>query len=129
MFTMMVSPRFYETDAMGHINNTVVPGWFETAREPVFRIFNPSNEINKLPLILARIEVDFLGQIYYGSDVIINTGVEKIGTASLTIKHEAWQNDKCVARGKAVQVYFDYTTQKSGPIPENMRAILMEHML
>lgn len=36
MFTLSLTPRFYETDAFGHINNTVITGWFETAREPVF---------------------------------------------------------------------------------------------
>ncbi len=36
MFTATFSPRFYETDAFGHVNNTVVTGWFETAREPIF---------------------------------------------------------------------------------------------
>jgi acyl-CoA thioester hydrolase len=39
MFRMTVTPRFYETDALGHINNTVMAGWFEAAREPVFRFF------------------------------------------------------------------------------------------
>ena len=37
MVTAVVTPRFYETDAFGHINNTVITGWFETAREPIFR--------------------------------------------------------------------------------------------
>ena len=32
MFELTVTPRFYETDAFGHVNNTVVTGWFETGR-------------------------------------------------------------------------------------------------
>lgn len=83
MFTLSITPRFYETDAFGHINNTVITGWFETAREPVFRLFNPSMEIKNLPLILARVEVDFVAQIYYGADIEIKTWIEQIGNSSL----------------------------------------------
>ena len=31
--------RFYETDALGHVNNTVVPMWIETGRLPIFEFF------------------------------------------------------------------------------------------
>jgi len=124
MFTLVVSPRFYETDAFGHINNTVVPGWFETAREPVFKLFTDSDKMTKINLILARIEVDFVAQIYYGSEVTIKTGIEKIGNASFVVWHEAWQNGSCCAKGKAVQVYFNLDTQKSEPLPSQYRARL-----
>ncbi len=32
MFTQTVTPAFYDTDGLGHINNTRVPQWFEGAR-------------------------------------------------------------------------------------------------
>ncbi len=120
MFTTTITPRFYETDAFGHINNTVITGWFETAREPIFRMFNPDMQIKNLPLILARIEVDFVGQIYYGQDITIQ---------SFIVGHEAWQNNQCLARGKAVQVYFDFATQHSSRIPEQYREQLAQHIM
>lgn len=124
MFNMTVSPRFYETDAFGHVNNTVVTGWFETAREPIFRIFTPEMNIRELTLILARVEVDYIGQIHYGSDVLLRTGVEKIGNKSFTVCQEAWQHDSLVARGRAVQVYFDFATQRSDVLPDIHRRAL-----
>ncbi len=129
MFSLTVSPRFYETDAFGHVNNTVVPGWFEAAREPIFRIFCPDMDIKKMNLILARIEVDFVAQIYYGSEVELKTGIEKIGNSSFTVVQEAYQGGKLVARGRAVQVYFDHELQKSGPVPEVYRAQLAEQLI
>lgn len=128
MFSLSITPRFYETDAFGHINNTVITGWFETAREPIFRLFNPSMEIKNLPLILARVEVDFVAQIYYGANIEIKTWIEHIGNSSFVIAHEAWQNAQCVARGKAVQVYFDFSTQKSDRIPDQFRTKLQQCM-
>ena len=37
----IITPGFYETDALGHINNTVIPMWLEKARTPIFKIFTP----------------------------------------------------------------------------------------
>lgn len=129
MFSLTLSPRFYETDAFGHINNTVINGWFETAREPIFKIFNPSLEIKSLPLILARTEVDFIAQTYYGCSVEVKTGIERVGNSSFVVYHEAWQNGICIAKGKAVQVYFDFAAQKSGPIPDKERAELTKLLM
>ena len=128
MFVATFAPRFYETDAFGHVNNTVVTGWFETAREPIFRIFTPQMDIRELKLILARVEVDFVAQIHYGHEVTVHTGIEKIGNASFTVAHEAFQQGRKVARGRAVQVYFDFATQQSGRLPDEFRAALAAHM-
>ncbi|WP_410209123.1 acyl-CoA thioesterase [Aquirhabdus sp.] len=121
MFYMTVLPRFYETDAFGHINNTVIAGWFEAAREPIFRIFTPELDIKKLTLILARIEIDFVAQTHYGQEVILKTGIEHVGNSSFVVVQEAWQSNLLVAKGKAVQVYFDFDTQKSDRIPDVYR--------
>ena len=129
MYELTVTPRFYETDAFGHVNNTVVTGWFETGRTPLFELFAAGQgKPAELPLILARVEVDFVGQIYYGSDVLIRTGIERIGNSSFIVAHQAWQNGKLVARGKAVQVYFEHDKQASGPVPDRFRAELERNL-
>ncbi len=129
MFELTVTPRFYETDAFGHVNNTVVTGWFETARTPLFEVFYKEGaDAASLPLILARIEVDFVGQIYYGSDVLLRTGIERLGNSSFVVLHQAWQSGKLVARGKAVQVHFEHDKQASSPIPQHLRDALEPHM-
>jgi acyl-CoA thioester hydrolase len=124
MFSLSITPRFYETDAFVHINNTVITGWFEAARAPVFQIFTPHMDIKQLTLILARIEIDFVAQTHYGHEVIVKTGIEKVGNSSFVVIQEAWQNDVLVAKGKAVQVYFDFKTQKSDRIPDVYRVKL-----
>jgi acyl-CoA thioester hydrolase len=124
MFNITITPRFYETDAFGHINNTVIAGWFEAGRASIFKIFTPDLDIKQLTLILARIEIDFVAQTHYGDDVIIKTGIELVGNSSFVVCQEAWQNGILVAIGKAVQVYFDFKTQKSDRIPDKQRAQL-----
>ena len=65
--------RFYETDALQHVSNTVLVGWFESAREPIFRMFTPELDLQNWPLILASYKVDFLEQIFYGHPVTVRT--------------------------------------------------------
>lgn len=129
MFSVAISPRVYETDAFGHINNTIVPGWFEKGREPLFKLFTPDLDIRKMPLIIARIEVDFLAELHYGHEVEIRGWLKKIGNSSMHVVQEAWQNGRCGARGLCVMVHFDYAQKQAAPIPETQRKTLGQHLI
>jgi len=131
MFSINVSPRFGDIDGLGHVNNTVLPVWFETGRNSIFRLFSPDLDLSPdvWHLILVRIEFDFLSQMYFRSDVEIRTFVTKIGNSSFTVGHEAWQEGELKVKGQAVLVYYDFKLQKSIPLPESIREILKTHML
>ena|SRR6056300_1663484 len=124
MLSEIFKIRFCETDALKHVNNTVVPQWFETAREPIFKVFNPTLDLTKWPLILASFTVDFVAQIHYGIDVEVRTGIARIGNSSFTVYQEVWQAEQLVAKGTTTMVHFDYTTNKSVPISEEHKAAL-----
>lgn len=130
MFSTIVSPRFGDIDGLGHINNTVLPVWFEIGRNPIFRLFSP--DLNLSPevwhLILVRTEFDFLRQMYFRSDVEIRTFIAKIGNSSFTVGHEAWQEGELKVKGKAVLVYYDFKLQKAMPLPDPIRETLKVHM-
>jgi acyl-CoA thioester hydrolase len=128
MLTLSVTPRFGDIDGLGHVNNTVIPVWFEQARNPIFRFFNPEFNFEDWNLILARIEVDFIAQIFYNFDVEIRTWISRVGRSSFEVYQEAWQNEKLCAKGKTVLVHFDFKAQKSAEIPHNIREMLDEHM-
>jgi acyl-CoA thioester hydrolase len=119
-----MEPRFCETDALGHINNTVVPMWFETGRVPVFEIFNPGQDLNQWNVILRKIDVDFEAQIYYGHPVEIRTRVGHVGSSSFVCEHEAWQRGSLVAKGSAVMIYFDFEQQRKQEITVALRVEL-----
>ncbi len=127
MFTEVLFPRFSETDAMGHINNTIVPVWFEGGRVPIFKLFTPDLDPKKWQLIIAKIEVNYHGQLFYGEEVNIRTFISRIGSASFDVYQELWQHDEKCASGIASMVHFDYQTQKSKKIPEDLYAQLMLH--
>ncbi len=128
MFTYTITPRVADTDALGHINNTVLPCWFEEARTPLFRILNPTMDFEKWNLIMARMEVDFVSQIFFHSPVEIKTWIGRMGNSSFDVIQELWQNDVLCGKSKAVIVHFDFKNQKSVPIVGQMRNDLEAHL-
>ena len=128
MFQTTLEPRFSETDILGHINNTVFPVWFEVARQDIFKLVHPTLTHNDWPMVVARIDIDFIRQTQYGSTVSINTYIARIGHKSFTVSHEAWQDGSLVAKGEAVLVWFNYTQECSCPIPEDICLLLKKHL-
>lgn len=128
MFSLIIQPRFAETDALGHLNNTTLPIWFEQARTPIFKLFVPSLKVSEWNLILAKIEVEFLREIFYGDDVEVKTFIERIGSSSMLVYQEAWQQGELSATGRATMVHFDHQLKKSSPIPESIRQQLEQHL-
>jgi acyl-CoA thioester hydrolase len=131
MFVTTVTPRFGDIDGLGHVNNTVLPEWFELARNPLFRMFSPNLDLNheKWNLIMARIDFDFLGEMFFDGDVEIRTYVQKIGNSSFTLLHEAWQKGELKTKGTAVIVHYDFINKKSVPLPDDIRESLSEHLV
>lgn len=124
---MTFDVRFYETDALAHVSNTALVGWFEAAREPIFRMFNPSLNLQQWPLILASYKVDFLAQIFYGKPVTVKTYISRIGNSAFDVYQELWQSDTKCAIGVTTLVHFDYDTQRASPIPEPVKVQLNAH--
>lgn len=128
MLSETFNVRFYETDALQHVSNTVVVGWFETAREPIFRMFTPELDLQNWPLILASYKVDFLKQLFYGQPVTVKTWISRIGKSSFDVYQEVWQHDECCASGSTTMVHFEYTSQKSKVIEGDLKQQLESHM-
>ncbi|WP_151705113.1 acyl-CoA thioesterase [Nitrincola alkalilacustris] len=127
MFSMTITPAFLDTDALGHINNTRLPVWFELARNDVFRIFTPDLDPKKWQLILARIEVDYTGELFFGEDVEVRTSISRIGNSSFTVYQEAWQKGVMGAKGSATMVHYDFSTAKTVVLSPELRSALEAH--
>lgn len=127
MFETSVEPHFCDTDALGHISNTVLPVWFEGARAPLFRLVMPEMDLANWKLILRKVEVEFDAELFWGQTVTIKTRVGTIGNTSFQVLQEAWQGGKCCARGCVTLIYFDFETRQTVPIPDSLRADLAAH--
>ncbi len=125
MLEYNLTPRFNDTDALGHINNASYSTWFEEARRPVFEMFIPDLDPKKWNLIIARAEIDFLAQGQYQKPVLIKTSLEKIGNSSFVLLQVAHQENIILCQAKSFLVHFNYTLQKSQPIPEAIKNKLL----
>ena len=118
-------------DVLGHINNTVPVVWFELARNPLIKMFDPELELKRetFSLIIAHSDYDYVDQLCYRYVVEIKTWITRIGNKSFTVYHEAWQQGKLCVKGSAVLVHYDFNIEKSTPIPEDKKAMLAPHLL
>ena len=129
MFALSINPRFCDTDAIGHINNTVYPVWFLEGRESILKIFNPSLSTEEVSLVLAKLEIEYIDEMFFGKTVEIRTFVLRVGTSSVLVGQEAWQSEALCATATATIVNFDKHTRKSVPIPGDIKEGLVKYLL
>ena len=131
MWSITVNPRFGDMDILGHVNNTVPVVWFELARNPLFKIFDPELKLDKktFPLIMAHTDYDYVAQLYFKYEVEIRSWITRIGTKSFTVHQEAWQQGRLCVKGNAVVVHYNFNAEQTTPIPEDKKKLLAEHLL
>lgn len=125
MLRYTIEPRSGETNATGHIDHAVIPVWFEMARAPIYRIFNPDMSFSTWNTVIRKIEIDYTGQIFHNRETEVRSRIGGIRTTSFQVQQELWQEHSLVARGVTVLVYFDYGTQEKLEIPQAIRTRLM----
>ena len=128
-FETTIKPRVCETDMMGHINNTTLAIWYEVARaEMASECRAACPDVTGL-LMVVRVEMDYLGELFHGSEVTIRSGLDRIGNSSLSIAHETWQNGKLCGRGRSVLAYVDRSSRRPTPVPQQARDYLARFAL
>lgn len=128
MLTKIISPRFSETDALGHINNNTYGVWYEEAREPVYKLFLPNLDMKQWNLVMAHSSNDFLKEVFWGEEVTIKTAVTKIGNSSFELKHAVYQRNILCTSSKVVLIHFDFLNKVSIKIPDEIKARLEKHL-
>ncbi len=121
-----ISPRFSETDALGHINNASIVAWFEVARTNFLEKLADGDSAASQGWVLASVQVDFLAETFYGSDVTAQIVGASVGNTSLTLHAEMFQDGRQTMRGKAVLVHFDPAAKSTKRIPDAYRARVKE---
>ena len=53
--THEITPRFRDTDAMGHINNAVYVTYLEVARQAYWQALDDQSDYRRVPFILAGV--------------------------------------------------------------------------
>ena len=122
--------RFRDIDAFGHVNNAVFFSYVEQARiRYLLDVLTPSEPFDRLPLILARVELDFRSPIFFGEEVEIETRVDRIGRTSFGMSHRmvAGAERRLVGDVQTVLVTYDYETSAPIPVPDAWRSRMESH--
>jgi acyl-CoA thioester hydrolase len=112
-----VQLRWSDPDSLGHVNHARALSLIEDARLAMVA------ELPGESMILARLEVDYLRQLYYrvGERPCVSSWVTRIGTKSLTVRQELIQDDQVAIRADVVMVMFDFATDSSRPLTDGER--------
>jgi len=126
-----INIRFRDIDSMEHVNNAVYLTYFEEGRKEfihsLFGIVNPED----YNFILAHISCDFLKPIKISDNVFLEIWVGEIGKKRFDFLYKLKKKgiddeSSTCAKGRSVQVYFDYKQNKTLPIPEHILKKLYE---
>ena len=113
-----VQLRWSDPDMLGHVNHARALALLEDARLAIAQ--GPPGG----GMILARLEVDYLRQLYYrvSEPLCVSSWVVRLGTKSITLRQELVQDDQVAIRADCVMVMFDYDTDASRALTEDERA-------
>lgn len=125
-FSITIRPRFYETDALGHINNASIAAWLEVVRMGFIDSLSGEGPGPWLASnwIVASLQIDFVAETFFGSDVVGRVTAAKPGNTSLIVHCELTQGEKLTVKARAVLVFVDAETHAPARLPDALRARL-----
>ena len=131
---MIITPiqvRFNDMDPMRRVNNSTYGSYLELGRLDFCQRYLKIEELEDIPFVLVRVEMDLRASLRPGTDVNVKTWVSAIGTSSWEFSaHILGASDETVyVEAKTVQVFFDYRQDCVRPIPAEFRAFLEKEML
>ncbi|MHA2089806.1 MAG: acyl-CoA thioesterase [Candidatus Kariarchaeaceae archaeon] len=124
-FTIDIRTRFRDTDAVGHVNNAVFLSYLEAARAEWYTTVRGSAEPTMFNFILARMEIDYLAPIHFGSTISVKMWVSHIGNKSWSFSYQILDEKNTYAKATSIQVAYDYENEQSLVLSEFIREQLM----
>ena len=116
--------RYCDTDRQGHVNNAVFSELCEAGR--VAFLYDPDSPAAPpgCAFVLARLELDFLGELNWPGMVDVGTAVLSVGRSSFRLGQGLFSGGSCIATAETIIVLMDEATRRSTPLPDALRARL-----
>jgi len=125
-----ITIRFSDIDAVGHVNNAVYLTYFEDARLNYWREAINWN-LRLRGIIVGRSEVNYLKPITLDDKIFCYVRTTRIGNSSFDIMHVLVRvtpnGEEICTTGKTVCISYDYSSNKSIPIPSAERHRMIEY--
>ena len=125
---MVIPIRWGDMDAMGHVNNTIYIRYFEIIRmEWLHQVAGAPDAAGEGPVIVNTF-CNFLRQLKYPGDVLAKHYVATAGRTSFEAYVTLERTDELgviYASGGAKTVWVNYRQERSVPLPEAVRALIV----
>jgi acyl-CoA thioester hydrolase len=120
-----VEIRWRDVDAYQHVNNAVYATYLEECRDEWLAL-SLGEAGDSWDFVLARVAIDFRRELRLEDDaVVVSCRLERIGSASLTLREEIRMMDGTLAaESEAVLVARDRATGHSRPLSDVERGAL-----
>jgi acyl-CoA thioester hydrolase len=131
-FAVVVEMPIYwgEMDSLGHVNNIYYLRYFEQSRLEYMRRLSWINFSvhGGIGPILASVEARYRKPLTWPDTIAIGARVSELGKDRMTMEHRITSRKLGVlaAEGKGVVVSYDYARLAKAPIPDEIRARIME---
>lgn len=122
-----IAMRWGDMDALGHINNTIYFRYMEQARIESLQQIGCDFDSRHGP-VLINAQCSLLRQLKYPCDVEVKPYIGAIGRSSFEASyeiHRADMPDVVFAEGPAKIVWVDVGLEKSMPLPDDLRELLV----
>ncbi len=134
MFRHERTVRFADVDAARIVFFAHYPAYCHDALEALFGAlpggYPHLTMVRDIGIPSVRVEVDYRAPLRYGDVALIDVTVEKLGTKSITFRHDISRKRDGVVCATVRQVVVTARLDKlaSVPIPDDVRALLSQHL-
>ncbi len=124
-----ITTRWMDNDVYGHVNNVTYYSWFDTAVNR-FMIEAGGLDIHRSSVIayVVSSSCNYFRPIAYPENVEVGIRIERLGNSSVRYVLGIFRaNEESIcAQGEFVHVFVDRNTEKSCPMPQEIRTALAE---
>ena len=121
--------RWSDVDQFGHVNNNVYFSLYDMCKTRYFLDVAGEDIFQRITIVVANINANFIAPIYYPDEIVIQTTMEKIGRKSFTLLQRAvnarTREVKCECR--TTLVMYDLLTKEPTPIPEHYKNAICQY--
>ncbi|GAB2501389.1 thioesterase family protein [Pseudoxanthomonas sangjuensis] len=124
LFRMPLQLRWSDLDAFNHVNNARYLTFLEEARIRWFDSIGEEWVTDEFAPVVVSVQLNYRQPIPYPADVVVELGVERVGTSSTTIAHRIVNADgrTLYNDGNVVAVWIDRKTGRPRPLPDSIRS-------
>jgi acyl-CoA thioester hydrolase len=126
-WSVALETRFGDMDVNFHLNNVAVAGLYEEARVRFNWHLRDGFTVGRPRFLVARVEIDYLGEGRYRVPTTMGVAVSSTGTSSWRVAMGLFQPDGCIGLCDTVMVHRG--DAGPAPIPDSLRSALGEFAL